>query len=75
MVKFLIDIGSNKNNFSQIDNIFVMFSGRVFQQTVGISMGTNCALLLADFFFFLFLWGRLFTGAFQEKQKETNQIF
>ena len=27
MVKILIDIGSNKNNFSQIDNIFVMFSG------------------------------------------------
>jgi hypothetical protein len=26
-----------------IDNIFVMFGGRVFQQTVGIPMGTNCA--------------------------------
>ena len=24
-----------------IDNIFVMFGGRVFQQTVGIPMGTN----------------------------------
>jgi len=24
-----------------IDNIFVMFGGRVFQQTLGISMGTN----------------------------------
>jgi hypothetical protein len=33
-----------------IDNIFVIFGGRVFQQTVGISMGTNCALLLADLF-------------------------
>jgi len=33
-----------------IDNIFVIFGGRVFQQTVGIPMGTNCAPLLADLF-------------------------
>jgi hypothetical protein len=26
-----------------IDNIFVFFGGRVFQQTVDIPMGTNCA--------------------------------
>jgi hypothetical protein len=26
------------------------FGGRVFQQTVGIPMGTNCAPLLADLF-------------------------
>jgi hypothetical protein len=25
-----------------IDNIFVIFGGRVFQQTVGITMGTQC---------------------------------
>jgi hypothetical protein len=29
-----------------IDNIFVILGGRVFQQTVGIPMGTNCAPLL-----------------------------
>lgn len=33
-----------------IDNIFVQCGGRVFQQTVGIPMGTNCAPLLADLF-------------------------
>ena len=33
-----------------IDNIFVIFGGRVFQQTVGIPMGTNCAPLLAALF-------------------------
>ena len=33
-----------------IDNIFVIFGGRVFQQTVGIPMGTNCAPLLSDLF-------------------------
>jgi hypothetical protein len=31
-----------------IDNIFAMFGGHVFQQTVGIPMGTNCVPLLAD---------------------------
>jgi len=29
-----------------------MFCGRVFQQTVGISMGINCAPVLADLFLY-----------------------
>jgi hypothetical protein len=33
-----------------IDNIFAMFGGRIFQQTVGIPMGTNCVPLLAELF-------------------------
>ena len=35
-----------------IDSISVIFGERVFQQTVGISMGTNCALLVADLFLY-----------------------
>ena len=35
-----------------IDNMFVEFGGRIFQQTIGIPMGTNCALLLADLFLY-----------------------
>ena len=35
-----------------IDNVVVIFGGRVFQQTVGIHMRTNCAPLLADLFFY-----------------------
>ena len=34
------------------DNIFVVFGGKVFQQIVGIPMGTNCAPLLADIFLY-----------------------
>ena len=34
------------------DNIFVEFGGRIFQQTIGIPMGTNCAPLLADLFLY-----------------------
>jgi hypothetical protein len=33
-----------------IDNIYIQFGGTVFQQTIGIPMGTNCAPLLADLF-------------------------
>ena len=33
-----------------IDNIFVHCGGRVFHQTVGIPLGTNCAPLLVDLF-------------------------
>ena len=33
-------------------NIFVDFAGKVFQQIIGILMGTNCAPLLADIFLY-----------------------
>ena len=35
-----------------VDNIFVVFGGKVFQQIFGIPMGTNCAPLLADIFLY-----------------------
>ena len=35
-----------------IDNIFVICGGRVFQQTVGIHLSTNCAPLPADLFLY-----------------------
>ena len=35
-----------------VDNIFLVFGGKVFQQIVGIQMGTNCAPLLADIFLY-----------------------
>ena len=35
-----------------IDNIFVQFAGRLFGQVTGIPMGTKCAPLLADLFFY-----------------------
>ena len=35
-----------------IGNIFFIFCGRIFQQTVGIPMGTNCPTLLVDLFLY-----------------------
>ena len=49
--KYTEDDIIQKLNFL-IDNIFVVFVGRVFQQTIGIPMGTNCAPLLADLFLY-----------------------
>ena len=33
-----------------VDNIHVRFGGQIFRQIVGISMGRNCAPLLANLF-------------------------
>ena len=34
--------------------MLVRFGGQRFRQTVGIPMGTNCALLLADLFLYCY---------------------
>ena len=36
-----------------LDNIFIRFGSKVYIQIVGISMGNNCAPLVADLFFFV----------------------
>ena len=35
-----------------VDNILVVFAGKVFQQIIGIPVGTNCAPLQADIFLY-----------------------
>ena len=37
-----------------LDNIFVLYGWLIFQEIPGISMGTNCAPLLFDLFFYLY---------------------
>ena len=37
-----------------LDNIFIRFCSKLYRQTVGISMGTNCASLVADLFVFCY---------------------
>jgi len=51
-----------------IDNICVIFGGRVFQQTVGIPMGTKCGLPLADLF--LYSYASDFIQVFLKKNKK-----
>ena len=59
---FVKEHSDSKNKYSEdniikmleflVDNIFVVFAGKVFPQTVSIPMGTNCAPLLADIFLY-----------------------
>ena len=37
-----------------LDNIYVRFGGQVFQQMVGIPIGTNCAPLVANLFLYFY---------------------
>ena len=37
-----------------LDNIFIRFSSKLYRQTVGIPMGTNCAPLIADLYLFCY---------------------
>ena len=48
---------------------YLLFDGRVFQQTVGIHMGTNCDPLLADLY--LYSYDACFIQEFLKKN-ETN---
>ena len=50
-----------------MENIYVQFDGMVYQQIVGISMGTNCAPLIADLF--LYCWERYFMSNLQKSKR------
>ena len=57
-----------------IDSIFVIFGGRVFQQTVDIPMGTNCSALLADLF--LYSYEEYFIqGLLKKNEKKVARSF
>ena len=64
MLFFTSDVHNNHNLWScqkvcdalvyLLDNIFIRFGTKLYRQTVGIPMGTNCALLVADLFLFCY---------------------
>ena len=53
-----------------LDNIFVRFGWLIFQEISGIFMGTNCAPLLFDPFFYLYE-----TEIMQDKTRQDNACF
>ena len=57
-----------------IDNIFVMFGGRVFQQTVDIPTGTNCVPLLADLFLYSYE-ANFIHGLLKKNEKKLARSF
>ena len=59
-----------------MDNIYIRFGTKLYRQIVGIPMGTNCAPLVADFFFFLFCYERgLMKGLSSDNQADVIKAF
>ena len=57
-----------------LDNIYIRFGTKLYRQTVGIQMGTNCAPLVADLF--LFCYERDFMTSLSDvKQAEIIEAF
>ena len=56
-----------------LDNIYIRFGTKLYRQIVGIPMGTNCAPLVADCFYFAMkeISWRLFLTLSKLKEKET----
>ena len=50
-----------------LNNIYIRFGSKLYRQIVGISMGTNCAPLVADLF--LFCYERDFMLSLSEDNK------
>ena len=50
-----------------MENIYVQVDGMVYQQIVGIPMGTNCAPLIADLF--LYCYERDFMSDLQKSKR------
>ena len=50
-----------------LDNIYIRFGTKLYRKIVGISMGTNCAPLVADFFLFCY------EGDFMKDLSSDNQ--
>ena len=57
-----------------LDNIFVVFDGQIFQQTIGIPMGTKCVLLLADLFLYSYE-AEFIQGLLKSGKKKLAQSF
>jgi hypothetical protein len=55
-----------------IDNIYVSIGGQVFQQSVGIPMGKNCAPLLVDLF--LYSYEAKFTQKLLHEKKKSLAV-
>ena len=57
-----------------IDSLFAMFDGRVFRQTVGIPMSTNCAPPLANLFLYSYE-ADFIQWLFKKNEKKLAQSF
>ena len=57
-----------------MENLYVQFEGMVYQQIVGISIGTNCAPFIADLFLFCYERDFMF-NLYTSKQYDLIDMF
>ena len=57
-----------------MENIYVQLGGMVYQQIVGIPMGTNCAPLIADLFSYCYERGFM-TDPYNSKRHDLIDMF
>ena len=57
-----------------LDNIYIRFGTKIYRQFVGIPVGSNCALLVADLFLFCFE-SDFMTSLSDVKQAEIIEAF
>ena len=62
----------NMLHFFLLTNMFVMLGGRVFQQRVGMPMGTNCAPLISDLFLYSYE-ADIIQGLLRKTEKKLSQ--
>jgi hypothetical protein len=69
--QFLIIKRSSNSSLAKFCSVF---GDKIFQQSIGISMGTNCVILLAGGLF-IFLWSRTYrnTSTWEHSSKLTMQ--
>ena len=57
-----------------LDNVVIRFGSKFYRQIVGILMGTNSALLIADLFLFCYEWDFMVSLS-NDKEAEIIQAF
>ena len=58
-----------------VNNILVVFAGKVFQQKVGNPMGTDCAPLLADIFLFSYKAEFIYSLLLTDKKQMASRFY
>ena len=59
-----------------LDNMFIRLGTKLYRKTIGTPMGTNCAPLVADLFFFFLCYERYFMKSLSwENQADIIEVF
>ena len=57
-----------------LDNIYIRFGSKLYRQIIGITVGTNCAPLVADLFLFCYERGFMLSLS-EDNQSDVIEAF